>query len=211
MTSVYLSTAYFPPIQYYCKLLEYDTVIIEAQEHYQKQSYRNRCRISGPNGIQSLSIPVERGRSREIPIRDIKIDYSMPWQVNHLRSIKTAYRSAPYFEHYIEDLSPIFNTQDKFLFDFNLKILEKINGILEINPKLIISETFEKHPEIDNFRDSIHPKKRMQKSDTHFKPVNYMQVFLEKHGFQKNLSILDLLMNEGPMSISTIKDSIKAE
>lgn len=209
MTSVFLSTAYFPPIQYYCKLLEYDTVIIEAQEHYQKQSYRNRCRISGPNGIQALSIPVERGRSREIPIRDIKIDYSMPWQVNHLRSIKTAYRSAPYFEHYIDDISPIFNTQDKFLFDFNFKIIETLNQILAINQKLIVSKVFENKPDADDYRNSIHPKKRMQKADTHFQPTNYMQVFMEKHGFIANLSILDLLMNEGPLSISIIKESIK--
>ncbi|MDA3911817.1 MAG: WbqC family protein [Bacteroidales bacterium] len=209
MASIYLSTAYFPPIQYFCKLLEYDSVIIEAEEHYQKQSYRNRCRILAPNGIQSLSIPVVRGRSREIPIRDIKIDYSMPWQLNHLRSIKTAYRSAPYFEHYMDDLAPVFQTQDKFLFDYNLKILEKLNQLLEINPKLIISETFEKIPEADDFRDSIHPKDRMQKEDPHFQPEEYMQVFMEKHRFQKNLSILDLLLNEGPLSIATMKESVK--
>jgi hypothetical protein len=209
MASVYLSTAYFPPIQYYCKLLEYDTVIIEAQEHYQKQSYRNRCRILGPNGIQSLSIPVERGRSREIPIKDIKIDYSMPWQVNHLRSIKTAYRSAPYFEHYIDELSPAFNTKDRFLFDYNLKLIETLNQILAINTKLITNRVYENTLDVDDFRNSIHPKKRMQKADTHFQPANYIQVFMEKHGFQANLSILDLLMNEGPLSTSTIKESIK--
>ncbi|MEA1874799.1 MAG: WbqC family protein [Bacteroidota bacterium] len=208
MANAYLSTAYFPPIQYFCKLLEYDTIIIEAQEHYQKQSYRNRCRISGPNSIQSLSIPVERGRSREIPIRDIKIDYSMPWQINHLRSIKTAYHSAPYFEHYMDDLEPLFQAKVNFLFDFNLKILETINQMLEINAKVIISETYEKTPTIDDFRDSIHPKTRMHKKDSHFQPKEYMQVFIEKHGFIANLSILDLLMNEGPLSITTIKDSI---
>jgi len=209
MADVYLSTAYFPPIQYFCKLLEYNTIIIEAEEHYQKQSYRNRCRILGPNGAQSLSIPVERGRLREIPIRDIKIDYSMSWQSNHFRSIKTAYRSAPYYEHYMDNLIPLFQTQDKFLFDYNLRIIEQLNASLEINPELIISKSFDKNPEFDDFRDAIHPKKRMQKEDSHFQPKEYMQVFMEKHGFQENLSILDLLMNEGPLSIATIKESIR--
>lgn len=209
MSQVLLSTAYFPPIQYCTKLIDYEEVYIEAQEHYQKQSYRNRCRILSPNGVQSLSIPIERGRSREIPIKDIKIDYSMPWQDNHLRSIITAYQSAPYFDHYLDEFRDIWEKKPAFLFDINMCILDKLSRIIKIKQDLKITDEYIKTPLRKDFRNSIHPKERMQENDTSFMPAEYMQVFMEKFDFEPNLSILDLIMNEGPMSRTILERSIK--
>jgi hypothetical protein len=205
MSKAILSIAYLPPIQYFCKLLAYDEIIIEAEEHYNKQSYRNRCNILGPNGIQTLSIPVERGRSREIPIRDIGIDNSMNWQENHKRSIMTAYRSAPYFDFYFDELLPMYETKANNLFEFNLSLIKTICDLLNIETKITLSDSYIAEPDCDDFRESIHPKQRMQKADKTFVEETYMQVFMEKFDFVPNLSILDLLMNEGPLSSSHLK------
>lgn len=208
MSTVILSTAYFPSIQYCSKLIEHKHVTIESQEHYQKQSYRNRCRILGPNGVQSLSIPIERGRSREIPIKDIQIDYSMPWQGNHYRSIITAYQSAPYFDHYLDDFRVIWEKKTQFLFDLNMTILEKLSKILKLNKQIEVTQEFQKESNAIDFRNSIHPKTRMQSKDLSFEPADYMQVFMEKFDFVPNLSMLDLIMNEGPMSKSILEKSL---
>ena len=207
---ILLSTAYLPPIQYFCKLINNDEILIESNEHFNKQSYRNRCRILGPNGVQSLSIPIARHSGKETLIKDITIDYSMSWQANHFRSILTAYKSSPYYDYYIDELAAFYENKEKYLFDYNYKIMQVLFKLIQINPDIKFTEVFEKFPEATlDYRNSIHPKVRMRVQDDNFYPEEYTQVFAEKHEFQKNLSILDLLMNEGPMTIQILKSCLR--
>lgn len=209
-TKVLLSTAYFPPIQYMSKIAVFDQVFIEASEHYEKQSYRNRCRIIGPNGIQTLSIPVIRGRSLRQNIRDVRIDFSENWQGDHRRSIETAYASAPFFDFYWDDIRKFFKKKYTFLFDYNLDILCTLIDVLEMKKQPVLTKSFQSDADMPDFRESIHPKQRKNKEDLHFRPQPYTQVFSDRHPFISNLSLLDLLFNEGPLSQQHLLDTATA-
>ncbi|MBK6281539.1 MAG: WbqC family protein [Draconibacterium sp.] len=205
MNSVLLSTAFFAPVQYYSKFLKYDEIYIEQFEHFNKQTYRNRCVIMGGNGPIQLVVPVVKGRGRKILIKDLKISYDIEWQRNHWRTIFSAYSSSPFFEYYKDDIQPFFETKHEFLFDFNLKIHENVCELLEIQNNSFLTTDFEKVPdETLNLRETISPKISPE-IDLEFQPQKYTQVFSEKLGFVPNLSILDLIFNEGPNSYSILE------
>ena len=205
--NILLSTAYFAPIQYYSEFLKADKVYIEQFENFIKQTYRNRCVILGGNGPIQLIVPVVKGRGAKILIKDLKISYDTDWQRNHWRTIFSAYNSSPFFEYYKDDIWPFFEKKYVFLLDFNMQIHKIICELLEIENIAVLTEDFEKVPESTlNFRESISPKNKKHIADD-FMPVNYTQVFSDKLGFVPNLSILDLLFNEGPNSFSILEVS----
>jgi len=203
-----LTTAYFAPVQYFSKFL-FSKIIIEKHENFSKQSYRNRCAIYGANGYQTLVVPVKKKHGQKTAITDVIIDYDTNWQKNHQRSIESAYRSAPFFEFYYDDILPFFQKEYKSLFELNLSITKTICKQLDIEPSIGFTKEFQKQPDekMDN-RYTIHPKKRMQKKDPFFKIKKYNQVFMEKHGFYPNLSILDMIFNEGPKAKTLLINSL---
>ena len=213
-TAVLLSSAYLAPIQYYTKLIGYQYIYIENCESYLKQSYRNRTIILSANGPLQLSLPVVDGPRAKGPIRDLRISYDQPWQQMHWRGISSAYNNSPFFEYYADDLSPFFHEKKwKYLIDFNSEIQ---NAVLNaINLELDIKATVDYFPQgevpetIDDFRYSIHPKPQKQDIDQRFFPTAYTQVFHEKWGFVPNLSILDLLFNEGPETFNHLQNCVR--
>ena len=210
--AILLSTACFPPVQYFTKLVNYETVYIEQYENFPKQTYRNRYEISGANGVLPLVVPVTKGRDRKINIRDLKISYDVQWQRNHWRTLFSAYNSSPFFEYYCDDIEPFFLKPYKFLFDFNHEVLTAICSLLEIEASLLCTTGFEEVPAgTINFREAISPKQHRTIDDLLFDPKPYTQVFSEKSGFLPNLSILDLLFNEGPNSVQVIENSIRRD
>ncbi|MDR2938542.1 MAG: WbqC family protein [Prevotellaceae bacterium] len=203
-----LSSAYFAPVQYFCHLACAENIYLEAHEHYQKQTYRTRCNIAESHGALTLSVPVEKVHGEKMLIRDVRIDYSMPWQHVHRRALITAYNSSPFFMYYADEILPFFERREIFLFDLNLKITQCLCDILGIRTNILLTEKyklFENNP-LD-FRQSISPKLAQQKADKNFYPQEYFQVFAHKLGFLPNLSILDLLFNEGPEALSVLKIS----
>ena len=206
--TVILSTSYLAPVQYYCKLSGYKNILIEAFENYSKQSYRNRCVILGANGPLTLSIPVKRNNCIKIHTRDIKIDYNSRWQSVHWRAIESAYRSSPFFIYYADDIEPFYRKKIEFLMDYNTQLQEKILNQLNLKPEIIFTHEYIYTTEnMDDYRDTIHPKQRMQRSDVNFSPQAYYQVFENKFGFVLNLSIIDLLFNMGPSAVEMLKSS----
>jgi hypothetical protein len=207
--TAHLSTTYLGPVQYFTKFLLYDTLYLEVEENYQKQSYRNRCIILSANGVLSLTIPVTKDRPKE-RTRDIRIDNTLEWQKNHWTSIESAYSSAPFFEFLADDFAPFYRKTYRFLLDFTMPLLEMVLGHLEIHPTVKQTRVYQKEtePAVDDLRDMIHPKKRMQKPDSAFEPAFYYQVFRDRYGFVPNLSIIDLLFNEGANAENVLKKSI---
>lgn len=197
-TAALLSTAYLGPVQYYTKLMKYKKVFIEADENFQKQSYRNRCIILAANGKLSLTIPVTKDQPK-VKTKDIKIDNSLDWQKQHWTSIESAYSSSPFFEFFMDDFQVFYEKKYRFLLDFNMEIQQFVLNQLEIEAELTLTTSYtENVPDyMTDFRETIHPKKRMQKRDQDFNPHLYYQVFGDKFGFVPNLSIIDLLFNEG--------------
>jgi hypothetical protein len=206
--AILLSTAYFAPVHFYSRFIHHPKVYIEQFEHFNKQTYRNRCVILGGNGPITLITPVIKGRGPKILIKDLKIAYEMDWQKNHWRTIFSAYNSSPYFEYYQDEIKPVFEMKTKYLLDLNQSIHETMCDFLEIENRSKLTTDFESVPENTlNFREAISPKNKIQ-PDINYQAVQYTQVFSEKFGFTPNLSILDLLFNEGPNSYSILEASL---
>ena len=194
MSEIWISTAYFGPISYFRAISGADRVNLEACESYERQSWRNRCRILSANGILDLSVPVVQGHTPSQPIRDVRIDHSRNWHTLHFRSIESAYRRSPYYEFLIDELIKFWQRKETFLFDLNLSITEKIIRLTGAEPEIVLTDHYEKpgsYGEAD-LRYSFHPK---QKKGTGLMPMPYHQVFSERFGFVPDLSILDWLFN----------------
>jgi len=195
-----LTTAYFPPVQYFSLIRDYNEVFIEKHENYCKQTYRNRCNILSANGVLPLVIPVKRFRGRKTPVSEIKADNSYNWQRLHRISIESAYRSAPFYEYYFDDIRPFMEKKYNYLLDLNSDILDKFLSVLKIPANWQFTSSFMEamSPGMVDMRDRIHPKPAKQDKENIFNHKEYIQVFAGRHGFRKNLSILDLLFNTGP-------------
>ena len=175
---------------------------MEACENYQKQSYRNRCRILASNGVEALNVPVvhENG-TFSLPIKEICVDYSTPWVLRTERAIESAYSSSPFFIYYRDALFAILDSHPATLWELNRRIIDFFCAKIGIAPE--IRETTEYLP--DDLRNVIHPKRPNSIMQDLGLDRPYWQVFREKFGFVSGLSIMDLLFNEGPESISWLR------
>ncbi len=194
MNEVWLSTAYFGPVRYFQEIRQARKVTIEAFESYERQSWRNRCRILTANGALDLSIPIAKGHSPGQPIRDVRIDYRQGWQKLHYRSIESAYRHSPFYEYLLDEFREYWEKPCRFLFDLNLSITEKVIRLIRSETTVALTQRFEQPGFYgpNDFRYSIHPKKE---KSTGIAPVPYHQVFIDRFGFVPDLSILDWLFN----------------
>ena len=201
MSKILVNTAYFPPVQYFSKIKECSEILIEQYESYGKQSYRNRCDIMTANGIMTLSVPVVKGASIKILTKDVQIDYSTNWQKLHFKGIESAYKNSPYYDYYIDNFIRFFERKEKFLLDFNTKILKELMDNLQLQHPVKLTEDY--YPVYDthtDLRDVIHPKPSHRRMEDTFIAKPYHQTFAERFPFAPNLSILDLLFNTGPES-----------
>jgi hypothetical protein len=191
---ILVSTAYLPPVEYFSLISQADEVLIEVEENYLKQSYRNRCYILSEHGPQLLSIPVYLGSQHKTPLKEIRIDYSKRWQQVHLRAITASYNSSPYFQFYFENIEKIISKKIDFLIDLNMELMESVLKMLKIKIGITYTTNFKPVGEAENdFRYKISPKKESQ-----FFVKEYMQVFEICNCFVQGLSIIDLIFNMGP-------------
>ena len=230
-----LTTAYFPPVSYFAAMaqdmsglidrrdgdgsseLSPSVVYIEACENYQKQSYRNRCRFYAADGVQALTFPVvHEGGTHKLPISQIKVDYSTPWLLQHQRAIVSAYRTSAYFEYYQDELFAIMDSRPERLIDLNTALMNFF--IEKTGLKVDLRMTQEYSPEgiadgivCEDLREVIHPKRPDNILSDQAIEKPYFQVFAPKYGFKSDLSIMDLLFNEGPDSILYLKPPTKSQ
>ncbi|TXB66624.1 WbqC family protein [Vicingus serpentipes] len=197
------SCCYLPPIEYFYYLVQENHAIIDVNENFVKQTFRNRCSILSPNGKLDLVIPLLK-KGKQTKIKNIKIAYYENWQKVHWKSIEAAYRSSPYFEYYEDEFKTIFlEGKPTLLIDFNLKLINKIVELIGIPIEIVLSDKYINKDETKSDFRSISPKK---KPSLNFS--DYIQVFSSKTGFEPNLSILDLLFNEGPNTKNYLVSSV---
>lgn len=197
MNKILVHPTYFPSIATFVAIAKADDLVFEVCDNYQKQTYRNRMFIYDANGKLPLTIPVIHSQKNRQLYKEILIADAPNWQELHWKSILSAYSSSPFFEFYEHDFRPLFTDRFEMLIDFNLKCLEVIYDCLELPFQFEKTKTFEKQPK-DQIDFRILADSRKEK-DQDFKP--YVQVFDDKHGFIPNLSILDLICNEGPNAV----------
>jgi len=197
---ILLPVFYLPPISWFSLFVREDNgILLEQFENFPKQTYRNRAAIYGANGKLALIIPIKHNGKREM--KDIEISYAEDWQKLHWKSIKTAYQSTPYFEFYEDRLKSIFDQKITSLLDFNLNALKVVLKILKTEKHFELTEEYIKSPEAKDFREKFSAK-----SESEMDMPEYYQSFSDKYGFIKDLSILDLLCNIGPESVTYLKN-----
>ena len=190
------STAYFPSISYMARFLVENEPLIEVFETYRKQTYRNRCRVMTANGVESLSVPVVKVHGNHTMTKDIIISPVEPWQHIHSRCLESAYKAAPYFDHYYDYLCPIFEGHFDRLVDLNDAALNAILKMLKVKKEIVHTTDYVREAEND-LREAFSPKKAIE--NTSF--PEYYQVFSTKFPFSADLSVLDLVFNEGPEAV----------
>lgn len=199
--NIILHPTYFPSISHYAAMLQADKITFETDDNFQKQTNRNRMYIYSPNGLQMLNIPVKHSKNERQKFKDVRIENAFGWQKNHFKSLEAAYRTSPFFEFFEDDFRPIFENKHEFMMDLNFQIFDIINDCLGVN--LPFSKTEEYFHEVDDKTDFRHLVNGKKDSFTN---ESYTQVFGEKHGFLPNLSILDLLFNEGRHAVEYLKN-----
>ncbi|XOD69593.1 MAG: WbqC family protein [Flavobacteriales bacterium AspAUS03] len=198
---IILAVYYFAPITYYAHWLQADEVCLEAVDHYEKQTYRNRCYIYNANSKLMLNIPIKHKRGMR-KYKDVHISYEYPWQEQHQKSLKIAYQSSSYYEYYEDDFLSLFQSKEIFLWDLNWKFTHLISMLIESNLLNKCTEVYQKnYPNKTDLRDQFHAKKHSTEN-----LQLYHQVFSEKHGFLSDLSIVDLLFHQGKNGIKYLKN-----
>ena len=200
MSNIVLHPSYFPSISHFVAIAKADLVTFEMEDTFQKQTNRNRMYIYSPNGIQLLNVPIKHSKEKHQRMKEVKIENDFDWQKQHFKSLEAAYRTSPFFEYFEDDILPIFKKKHTFLMDLNLETMAIVSKCLKL--EFDYNETEEYFHQVDekiDYRNLINGKKDTTQFDT------YIQVFGEKHGFLNNLSILDLLFNEGRYALDYLK------
>ena len=192
---------YFPSIVQMAAIAQANAVAFEVCDNYQKQTYRNRCYIAHTNGTLLLNVPVKHSKdgTRQKMV-DVIAENAFPWQKEHWKSIQNAYRTSPFFEFYEDELVPLFNCEINGILDHNLRIFETLSELIGIEVAISKTETYQVNPEIKDLRHLAVAKSKIQ-----YPLQPYTQVLEAQHGWLPNLSVLDLLFNEGPNSLNYLE------
>lgn len=197
---ILIHPTYFPSISHFAAMLQADSITFEVDDNFQKQTNRNRMYIYSANGIQLLNIPVKHTKDIHQKYKDVRLETAFDWQKQHFKSFEAAYRTSPYFEYFEDDIRPVFEKQHTFLMDLNFQIHEIISDCLGISLPYTKTEEYFKEASQTDLRYLANGKKDENVFDS------YTQVFDDKHGFLNNLSILDLLFNEGRHAVTYLKE-----
>lgn len=198
--NIILHPTYFPNIAHFAAMVQAEEVTFEMDDNFLKQTYRSRAYIYAANGKMLLNIPVIHTQKNRQKYRDVKISQDTNWQSLHWKSLLSAYSTSPFFEYYKDELEPLFKLQTNFILDFNLKCFEVVCDCLQLELNVTKTETYQQQIEDKtDFRYLVNAKIK----EPQFEP--YTQVFSNKHGFINNLSILDLLFNEGPNTLNYLE------
>ena len=204
---VVLSTAHLAPVAYYAVLYHAGSVVIDAHEHYTKQSWRNRFTIGTDQRPQTLSIPVEKGANTRCPVGEVRLSPHGEWLHVVESALATNYGSSPFYEYYIDDILDIYREGHETLFSLNEALRRRICSLVGFEPRVTYSDGYVEHPTATDLRNTLHPKKPVAEALPRFRAAEYWQVHGAAQPFMANLSIVDLLFNMGNESILVLRDA----
>ncbi|GAB3556429.1 WbqC family protein [Spirosoma fluminis] len=206
-TELLIELHYLPCLDYVSGLIQFERVQIEAHEHYQKQSYRNRCYVLTANKVDMLTVPVQQGTRHQF-VRDLRVDNDQRWQLHHWRCLQAAYGKAPFFEYYAPDFEPVYHKNWTFLFDLNLELLTICLRLVQATCQVNLTDCYTKHHSTGLFdaRSKVIPQNRAESQVFHH-PVPYAQNF--GPDFVTNLSIIDLMFCQGPAASDVLKAGLQ--
>lgn len=197
---ILIHPTYFPSISHFAAIVQAKSITFETDDNFQKQTNRNRMYIYSANGIQLLNIPIKHSNTVHQKFRDVQLETAFNWQKQHFKSLEAAYRTSPFFEYFEDDIRSLFEKKHRFMMDLDFETYDLVCNCLGIQADYFKTEEYHKEvKEQSDFRFLANGKKDMHQ----FEP--YPQVFEEKHGFINNLSILDLLFNEGRYAVDYLK------
>lgn len=199
---ILLNPAYFPDIATFSTIAQHE-VCWEVQDNFQKQTYRNRAYICNDRGRHMLSIPIQHvGNKKGRLNKDVKLDNTYEWQRQHWRTLKTAYRTSPFFEFYEDEIAPLYEKQYDYLLDYNLLTIETICDCIQLDMPTEKTVVYDANREgFFDGRFLVNPKGKLN-----FEQEEYNQVFSDRNEFSRNTSVLDLLFNEGTNALSYLKN-----
>ncbi len=203
--SVLIETHYLPSIAYFAALQDVQEIMVEKNEHFVKQSFRNRCHIMSSQGKETLIVPLT-SKHGKVYITDVRIDYTQKWLNNHWRAICSAYGKAPFFEHYSEDVEKLLFGKFVFLYELNVQLLSLCLKWLKWKAVVKESLEYEKTPPegVLDLRSAVNVKKEENLS-TFYQAVRYPQVFGKP--FAANASLIDLIFCMGPEASRIVQAS----
>lgn len=204
--NILIEPQYWGSISYFKELLSANNIVLDIHSNFQKGTYRNRCKIMGPNGLLSLSVPLVKGNGQHSLFNQVRISYSEDWRKDHWQSLVSSYRRSAYFEFYEEQISPIYTNDFEYLKDFNVATIKIVSELLRVPFNRQFTETYIPKDSFEgrDARDMIHPNSRKMKS-TYELPM-YPQVFMDRMEFLSDLSILDILFNLGPRTLDYLRE-----
>ena len=199
-----LPACYFGPVELYALLARHAVATIDTGEHYVRQSHRTRTRIAGPNGVQDLSVQIVHDHGRKMPMNTVRLSRAESWPQQHVHAIRSAYGQSPWFIHFIDDIEAVLLAPHERLVDLDLATMRLALKWLRIPVALEVTDQYVERTEgmLDQ-RTTFHPKKPLPPEVPAVAP--YAQVFADRHGYQPGLSVIDLVMNLGPMAREALR------
>lgn len=188
------STNYFGSIPYFQSIAKNNVIVIDIHEHYKKQTWRNRTQILESNGPMYLSVPVMRPNGSKTPVKEVLVTQEKGWRKDHWKALESSYKHAPYFFYYGPQIKKLIDQTEQSLYLFNHHIFQQLLMWLDLEIEVQFTEKYHAPKDPTDYRISLDKKK------FDFTQEEYIQVFSDKYPFYPNLSILDLIMNQGPLA-----------
>ncbi len=201
MISDLFSVCYLGPVDYWAAWVQSSQPQLESQENYRKQTYRNRCYIDGPNGVQMLHFPVRHQAVKQIDT--VELSLAKPWPQQHWQALQSTYGNSPFFDGLADDLAPLYRDPPRRLWEFNLALHRLILRWLRLPQDFSVNRTWQEKTTARDWREAFHPKRPSVSSQ----PIPYRQAFADRFGFRAKLSVLDLLCNEGPAAYDLLRET----